>query len=155
MSGRVGKVVSINTSAGGVPKRSVLFSNVHSLGLEDDRHISPNHGGPERAICIYSLELIKALRAEGHPIDIGTTGENFTVEDLDWSLMEPGVFVTVGAEVRLEVTTFTTPCKTIEASFTDGKFSRISQKLHPGWSRVYARVVTPGAVKTYSSIIIE
>lgn len=155
MSGRVGRLVSINSSGGGVPKRPVLFSNVNSLGLEDDRHISPNHGGPDRAICIYSLELIKSLRAEGHPIDIGTAGENFTVEDLDWSLMEPGVFVTVGAEVRLEVTSFTTPCKTIAASFAGGKFARISQKLHPGWSRVYARVVMPGAVKTYSSIIIE
>lgn len=155
MSGRVGRIVSINGSGGGVPKRPVLFSNVNSLGLEDDRHISPDHGGPDRAICIYSLELIKALRAEGHPIDIGTAGENFTVEDLDWSLVEPGVFVTVGAEVRLEVTSFTTPCKTIAGSFREGKFSRISQKLHPGWSRVYARVLTAGAVKTYCSIIIE
>jgi MOSC domain-containing protein YiiM len=155
MSGRIGKLVSINSSGGGVPKRPVLFSNVNSLGLEDDRHIDRNHGGPDRAICIYSLELIKALRAEGHPIDIGTAGENFTVEDLDWSLMQPGALVTAGAEVRLEVTSFTTPCKTIAGSFIDGKFSRISQKLHPGWSRVYARVVTPGAVKTYGSIIIE
>lgn len=155
MSERIGKVVSINSSGGGVPKRPVLFSNVNSLGLEDDRHVDPNHGGHERAVCIYSLDLIKALRTEGHPIDVGTAGENFTVEDLDWSLMQPGVFVTVGAEVRLEVTSFTTPCKTIAASFKDGEFVRISQKLHPGWSRVYARVLTPGAVKTYSSIIIE
>jgi MOSC domain-containing protein YiiM len=155
VSGRVGRLASINSSGGGVPKRPVLFANVNSLGLEDDRHNDPNHGGPDRAICIYPLELIKALRAEGHPIDIGTAGENFTVEDLDWSLMQPGVFVTVGAEVRLEVTSFTTPCRTIAASFTDGKFVRISQKLHPGWSRVYARVLIPGEVKTYCSIIIE
>lgn len=155
MSGRIGKLVSINSSGGGVPKRPVLFANVTPLGLEDDRHMDRLHGGPDRAICIYSLELIKALRAEGHPIDIGTAGENFTVEGLDWSLMKPGVTVTVGPDVRLEVTSFTTPCKTIAPSFTGGKFSRISEKLHPGWSRVYARVLTAGPVKTYSSIIIE
>ena len=155
MSGRTGKVVSINSSGGGVPKRPVLFANVNALGLEDDRHIDRNHGGPDRAICLYSLDLIKKLRAEGHPIDIGTAGENLTVEDLDWSLMQPGVKLTVGGEVRLEVTSFTVPCKTIAASFTDGKFARISEKVHPGWSRVYARVLQPGEVKTYSSIIIE
>jgi MOSC domain-containing protein YiiM len=28
----------------------------------------------------------------------------------------------------------------------DGEFVRISQKLHPGWSRVYARVLTEGEI---------
>lgn len=155
MSGRTGKLVSINSSAGGVPKRPVLFANVNALGVEGDAHVSVNHGGPDRAICIYSLDLIKALRAEGHPIDIGTAGENFTVEDLDWSLMQPGARIAAGPDVRLELTSFTTPCKTIAGSFTDGRFARISEKLHPGWSRLYARVLATGEVKTYGSIIIE
>jgi MOSC domain-containing protein YiiM len=38
------------------------------------------------------------------------------------------------------------PCKTIKASFIDGKFIRIAQKLHPGWSRVYARVLSEGQI---------
>ena len=155
MSGRTGKVVSINSSGGGVPKRPVLFSNVNRLGLEDDRHVDRNHGGPDRAICIYSLDLIKVLRAEGHPIDVGTAGENLTVENIDWSLMEPGATLTVGPEVRLEITSFTTPCKTIADSFIEKKFSRISQKVNPGWSRVYARVLNAGEIKAYCSIIIE
>ena len=155
MSGRSGKLISINSSGGGVPKRPVLFATVNSLGLEDDRHIDRNHGGPERAICLYSIELISALRAEGHPIDIGTAGENFTVEDLDWSLVKPGVKMSVGGEVQLEVTSFTSPCKTIAGSFAGGAFKRISEKLHPGWSRVYARVLTQGTVESGSSIIIE
>lgn len=155
MSGRTGNLISINSSGGGVPKLPVLFSLVNSLGLEADRHIHREHGGPERAICLYSFELIQQLRAEGHPIDIGTAGENFTVEGLDWSLMQPGARIAVGAEVRLEVTSFTTPCKTIAASFTGGQFVRISQKLHPGWSRVYSRVASTGAVEAGSSIIIK
>lgn len=155
MSGRNGKLISINSSGGGVPKRPVLFSFVNSLGLEDDRHIDRNHGGPDRAICLYSIELIRALRAEGHPIDVGTAGENFTVEGLDWSLIEPGVQLAVGPEVRLEITSFTSPCKTIAGSFAGGGFKRISQKAHPGWSRVYSKVLTPGKVETGSSITIE
>ncbi len=156
MSGRTGRLISINSSGGGVPKLPVLFAVVSSLGLEDDRHNDlVHHGGPDRAICIYSVERIEALRAEGHPIDVGTVGENFTVEGVDWSLVQPGSKLAVGPEVRLEVTSFTIPCKTIRASFADGRFSRISQKVHPGWSRVYARVVTPGRVENGSSIIIE
>lgn len=155
MAGRSGKLISINSSGGGVPKRPVLFSAVNSLGLVDDRHVDEHHGGPERAICLYPIEHIRALRAEGHPIDIGTTGENFTVEGLDWSLMVPGTRLAVGPQVRLEVTSFTVPCKTIAGSFTDGLFKRISQKVNPGWSRVYSKVVVPGAIQAGCSIIIE
>lgn len=155
MSGRIGKLVSINLSAGGVPKLPVPSASMDLLGLEEDSHRSRDHGGPDRAICLYSVELIRALREEGHPIDIGTAGENFTVEDLDWSMMVPGARVAAGREVLLEVTSYTNPCKTIAGSFIGGGFKRIAQKLHPGWSRVYARVVVPGKVEKGSSIIIE
>jgi len=155
MAGKSGKLVSINSSNGGVPKRSAPTANVTHLGLEDDRHIDRNHGGPDRAICIYPIELIQALRDEGHSISVGTTGENFTVQDLDWSLIAPGLALSVGSEVRLEVTSFTNPCKTIAASFAGGRFSRISQKLHPGWSRVYARVLEEGAVAIGDSVTIS
>ncbi len=155
MGGRTGRLISINSSGGGVPKRPVLFAAVNSLGLEDDRHVDEDHGGPDRAICLYPIEHIKALRAEGHRIDIGTAGENFTVEGLDWSLVVPGARLAVGAEVRLEVTSFTSPCKTIAASFKDGLFKRISEKVNPGWSRVYAKVTQEGTVESACSIIIE
>jgi len=92
------------------------------------------------------LERIHSLQSEGHPIDIGTVGENITVEGIDWDLIAPGVRLQVGDEVVLEIDSFTDPCKTIKGSFIDGKFVRISQKLHPGWSRVYARVLSEGQV---------
>jgi MOSC domain-containing protein YiiM len=57
------------------------------------------------------------------------------------------VRIKLGEEVVLEVASFTSPCKTIKQSFIDGEFVRISQKLHPGWSRVYARVVTEGEIR--------
>ena len=41
----------------------------------------------------------------------------------------------------LEVTRATSPCYKIAASFEAGDFARVSQKRHPGWSRLYARVV--------------
>jgi MOSC domain-containing protein YiiM len=39
------------------------------LGLEGDgHHDSKHHGGAERAVCLYGLEQIQALQAEGHAI---------------------------------------------------------------------------------------
>jgi MOSC domain-containing protein YiiM len=143
----IGVVVSVNVSNGGVPKKRISGAQVSLLGVvgdaQDDKE---HHGGPERAVCLYSLERIHALQAEGHPIDVGTAGENITVEGLDWDLVVPGVRLRIGDEVLLEVASFTNPCKTIKGSFIDGKFVRIAQKLHPGWSRVYARVISEGNI---------
>jgi MOSC domain-containing protein YiiM len=144
---RIGTLVSINLSRGGVPKRRVGDAKVSQLGLQGDAQNDKNHGGPERAVCVYSLERIHALQAEGHPIDVGTAGENVTVEGIDWDLVVPGVRIRLGDEVLLEVTDFTDPCKTIRESFIDGRFVRISEKVHPGWSRVYARVLSEGEIR--------
>lgn len=143
----IGKVVSINVSAGGVPKSRVSDAKVSLLGLVGDaQNDAKHHGGTDRAVCLYSMERIRALRAEGHPIDIGTAGENVTVEGIDWDMIVPGTRLRLGDEVLLEVVSFTDPCKTIRASFIDGRFVRIAQKLHPGWSRVYARVLSEGRI---------
>ena len=144
---RIGTLISINVSGGGVPKRRVNGATVSRLGLQGDAQDDKrNHGGPERAVCVYSLERIRSLQAEGHPIDVGTAGENVTVEGIDWDRIVPGARLRLGNDVVLEIASFTSPCKTIRASFIDGEFVRISQKLHPGWSRVYARVVSEGQI---------
>jgi len=101
---------------------------------------------------VYSLERIRGLQAEGHPIEIGTVGENVTVEGIDWDLVVPGSHIRLGEQVRLEVASFTDPCKTIRESFIDGRFVRISQKLHPGWSRVYARVLSEGEIRSGDAV---
>jgi MOSC domain-containing protein YiiM len=99
-------------------------------------------------VCVYSLERIRALQAEGHPIDVGTAGENVTVEGIDWDLVVPGARLRLGQAVIVEVASFTTPCKTIRESFIDEQFVRISHKLHPGWSRVYTRVLSEGEIRS-------
>ena len=145
--GGIGTLVSINISGGGVPKNGISDAQVSRLGLVGDaQNDTKHHGGTERAVCVYSLERISSLQDEGHPIDVGTAGENLTVEGIDWDLVVPGVQLHVGDDVFLEVASFTNPCKTIRESFIDGKFVRIAQKLYPGWSRVYARVISEGQV---------
>ena len=146
---RIGTVFSINVSNGGVPKKSVAGAKVSLSGLAGDAHEDTiGHGGLDRAVCIYSVERIRALQKEGHPIEAGTVGENLTIEGIDWDLVVPGSQLRVGDEVVLEVASFTNPCKTIKRSFSDEKFVRIAQKLHPGWSRVYARVLSEGQIRS-------
>ncbi len=143
-----GTLASINISGGGVPKRRINGVKVARLGLlNDDQNDKVHHGGPDRAVCIYSLQKVLALREEGHPIEPGSVGENLTVDGLVWELVMPGVRLRIGESVVLEVTSFTSPCKTIRRAFTDGRFVRISQKVHPGWSRVYARVIDEGDLR--------
>jgi MOSC domain-containing protein YiiM len=148
-----GVLASINVSTGGVPKRRITGAQVTRLGLTNDaQNDTIHHGGPERAVSVYSLERIRALQAEGHPIDVGTAGENVTVEGIDWDLVVPGARLRLGQAVILEVASFTTPCKTIRESFIDEQFVRISHKLHPGWSRVYTRVLSEGEIRSGDTV---
>ena len=138
---------SINVSGGGVPKMPRESCVVRRNGLEGDRQRDlENHGGPARAVSVYSMERIEALRAEGHPIAPGTIGENLTLAGLPWNDMRPGVRLEVG-EVLLEFASYAAPCQIIAASFSDGRVVRVSEKVHPGWSRLYARVLKEGTLR--------
>jgi MOSC domain-containing protein YiiM len=140
-------VVQINISPGGVPKLPVASARVIANGLEGDGHRDlEHHGGPERALCIFSLEQIRALQVEGHTITPGAIGENLTLEGLDWERVQPGAVLELGERVRIEITRYTSPCFNIRPSFLGGDFARVSQKRHPGWSRVYAKVLQPGTI---------
>ena len=141
-------IAQINVSPGGVPKLPIPSARVTELGLEGDAHRElEHHGGPERALCLFALEQIRALQAEGHSISPGAIGENLTVEGLDWERVTPGSRLELGDAVVIEVTRYTSPCLTIKKSFRDGDYSRVSQKKHPGSSRVYARVIKTGAIQ--------
>jgi MOSC domain-containing protein YiiM len=141
-----GELVSINISLGGVPKLPVGEGLITPEGVLGDYQADRKyHGGPDRAISLYSLELIEALQREGHPITIGSIGENFTIKGIPWAVVGPGVFLAVG-EVKLVVTSFTTPCRTIRNSFLGSHISRVGQRPNPGWSRVYAKVLQGGKV---------
>ena len=140
-----GYIHQLNRSNGGVPKLPVAEAQLTETGLDGDRQrYKVFHGGPRRALCLYSLEVIERLRAEGHPIYPGSAGENVTVAGLTWSRLAPGCRLALGDEVVVEITSYATPCRTIRGSFGEGQFKRISQKQHAGESRLYASVVRTG-----------
>ena len=147
-----GTVVGLQRSGGGVPKLPIDEARVLLTGVEGDwQRDRRHHGGPDRAVCIYSKDLIDALATEGHPIAPGTVGENVTVSGVPWNTMRPGARVAIGTAL-LELTDFAPPCTTIRHSFVREEFKRISEKVHPGWSRVYARVIREGVIRMGDSV---
>jgi len=146
----------ISVSDGGVPKKPVLEARVTLRGIEGDRQRNVKiHGGPDRAVCLYSLDVIEQLQQAGHSIEPGCSGENLTLAGLDWRLVQPGVRLTVGPDVELEVMSFTSPFRYNARWFHGGDYQRISQKKHPGWSRVYAKVLKDGVVRPGDKVEVK
>ncbi|MEC8955133.1 MAG: MOSC domain-containing protein [Candidatus Thermoplasmatota archaeon] len=150
-------VHSINISTeGGVPKMPIGKAEVRFAGVKGDFNrfrTEKKKGIGTRAVTLFSLELIHQLQKEGHAIDVGTTGENITVEGVDWPSLSVGTRMMVG-DVLLELSEPTAPCSQISKSFVDGAFSRIDHELEIGWSRWCASVIEEGHVEVGSQVIV-
>ncbi|HSE57279.1 MAG TPA: MOSC domain-containing protein [Nitrospiraceae bacterium] len=143
-----GRLHQINISDGGVPKLPVAEAMITVDGVSGDRQRNRSvHGGRDRALCLFSLERIESLRQEGHTIYPGASGENLTLVGLNWSAVRPGDRLRIGETVELELTSYTTPCRYNAHWFLGGDYGRISHKRHPGWSRLYAKVLREGLVR--------
>jgi len=135
------KVAALSISRGGVPKLPVMSARVTALGLAGDLHTNKKlHGGPDKAVCLFSLDVIAALRDEGHPITPGATGENVTLAGVPWHELAAGDVLELG-DVIVQLTTMTDPCKKIAAAFADGNAWNI---VAPTRTRWYARVLVEG-----------
>jgi MOSC domain-containing protein YiiM/N-acetylglutamate synthase-like GNAT family acetyltransferase len=142
------RVLSVNISAGGVPKLPVGQAQVGRFGLEGDGHREDTvHGGPYRAVCLFAMEVIERLQAEGHPVEPGSVGENLTTVGVEWSTLAPGTQARIGERLVIELTGDAGPCSTQRPNFSDGRVARISILTHPSDSRMYARVVSEGVVR--------
>ena len=150
-----GLVHSINISSGGVPKRMVDSANIGKKGVEGDfnRFRDGRGGDPGRAVCIFSLERIEELKREGHPIEVGSTGENLTIRGVEWDSLVEGSRLEVG-DVVMELSEPCAPCSKIGESFIGRRFGRVDHEQEFGWSRWLARVVREGRVSVGDSVNI-
>ncbi len=153
---KIGQILQININPkGGVPKQPVASTRVTANGVAGDKQRNRRfHGGPQRAVSLYSYEHIQALEAEGHPITPGSTGENLTIRGLDWAALNVGDQLQIGDRLRIEITGYAAPCSNIVASFASGEITRISQKLHPGWSRLYAKVLADAEARVGDVVVV-
>ncbi len=151
-----GTVHQINVNPkGGVPKHRIDSTRIELDHVAGDKQRNLKvHGGPLRAVCLYSLELIHKLNEEGHPIKPGDIGENLTLAGIDWNALPIGSRLKIGDEVQLEITSHTIPCANINFAFCKNS-TRVSQELHPGWSRLYAKVLKTGLIRIGDSVRVE
>ena len=152
-----GVIHSVNVSQnGGVPKLPVRAAIIRYEGVEGDHNrfrTERKEGDPGRAVNIFSLERIRQLREEGHSIEVGSTGENLTIEGMDWGSLEVGMVLKVG-EAAISLSEPCAPCSKIGGSFVGKDFSRIDHDKEAGWSRWSAKVIEEGAVSVGDPVSI-
>ena len=151
-AGSRGQIASINVShPGGVPKRPIDRTVITTRGLIGDgqRTKEPVHGGPEKAVCLFGVEQIRRVNADGHHLYPGALGENLTVSGLDLGGLASGDRLRIGDPATgpiIELSDPAAPCKNIAGSFEDWRIARVSHKVRPEDSRWYARVLREGPV---------
>jgi hypothetical protein len=87
-----GRLVQLNVSPGGMPKLAVPEAMVSEEGVAGDWQLNRKyHGGPKRAVCLYSVELLAGLSADtGVELLPGQIGENFTTTGIDLQHLHSG-----------------------------------------------------------------
>jgi MOSC domain-containing protein YiiM len=141
-----GALVQVNVSGGGMPKLAVEGEvRVSVDGVVGDWQRNRKwHGGPNRAVCIFSVELYRWLR-EDHGIDLvnGAVGENFTTEGIDLNRLAKGDRLRVGGQggCVVELTDVRVPCRQLK--MWDGDLP----ELIVGRSGWVGKVVTEGVVR--------
>lgn len=137
-----GKLIQLNVSPGGMPKLPVASARVTVDGIEGDWQLNRKyHGGPDRAVCIFSEELYSWLRDDyGIDLQSGSVGENFTMRGIDLDAVGPGDRLRVGACV-IEITAVRVPCRNLK------KWHEDLHKIIEGRSGWVAKVIEEGEVK--------
>ena len=143
-----GVLAQLNVSSGGMPKLPVMFARVTAGGIEGDRQRNLKyHGGPDRAVCLYSEELYEELRDAGVEVSAGAVGENFTTRGVDLRKLAKGDRLRVGGEGAeggcvIELTDVRVPCNQLK------KWDPELPELIVGRSGWVARVIEEGIVRS-------
>ncbi len=140
---------------GGVPKPSVKTLHIVESGcIGDKQNDTKHHGGPNRAVCLFSHEVLQTLQQEGHSIFPGSVGENILLNGIQWANISIGSQLEFD-QVVLEVTSDAPPCRTIKDSFLNESSKRISVKIEPESTRWYAKVIQAGVVAVGEAVILN
>ena len=137
-----GVLTHLNVSRGGMPKLPVMFANVTASGIEGDKQRNLKyHGGPDRAVCLFSEELYDELKDAGVDMQPGSVGENFTTRGIDYRKLAKGDQLRVGETCIIELTDVRVPCRQLKVWDAD------LPELIVGRSGWVAKVVRDGLAR--------
>jgi MOSC domain-containing protein YiiM len=142
-----GTVIAVCVSAGGIPKHPVASARVSASGVEGDEQRYRYHGGPDRAVCLFSIEDYAKLARDGVAARApGAFGENLLTQGLDFERLRAGDKLEVGDDVLLEIHDVREPCGTLRS--LDARFPQ----LMLGRSGFLCRVLRGGELRAGSTI---
>jgi MOSC domain-containing protein YiiM len=159
----IGNVVSINIKSKvegerGIPKHRIDVAEITKTGVSTDFNLyryEEKQNTENRAVLIYTTDLIEQLNNEGWPINIGDLGENLTISDIKYSELDIGDQLTSG-DVVLEISEICNPCNNLSVLSYVGK-ERITEfmktiKGRRGW---YAKVIEEGTINIDDKIALS
>ena len=111
---RSASVLAVSVSEGGIPKRPVSSATVARTGIVGDGRNHAKHIRPDRAICLFDLEILEQLVCEGFRTHTGAAGENLTVVGLHVQEMSPGTVLKIG-DVTLKLEQPRKPCYVLDS----------------------------------------
>ena len=149
-----GKVVQISTKSKvpgetGLPKHPVDNAEVTEMGVGNDYNnyrMEEKDGTKDRAVLLYTRDMVDQLNQEGWPVRNGDLGENLMIEGISYDRLEIGSRLKIG-DIEVEVAEICNPCSNLRALDYVGK-EKITEfiqtmKGRRGW---YARVLKEGTV---------
>lgn len=163
-----GKILQVNISRGGVPKRPIFHGKLTRTGFDGDSFAHPRiHGGPSQSVLLIANETIQHLAALGFPVYPGALGENLTTTGLDPKQWRSGQQFHVGS-ARIELTNPRVPCRTLDLYRSANNGNPIQKEIysaavkrgdtsavHWGSSGFYARVLQEGEISLGDIIVLE
>lgn len=133
---------------------------VGSNGLAGDRQADHvNHGGPDKAICVYPAAHYPSWRDDlrqalnNATFDYGAFGENFTVQGLTEEDICVGDIYAVGPEVVVQVSQPRQPCWKLARKWQVKDLTALAVATgRTGW---YFRVITGGTVPVGATVTLQ
>jgi MOSC domain-containing protein YiiM len=116
---------------------------LQDYGMDDDAHADSNS---HRQVSLMAIESIEKMRKLGLDVGPGDFAENLTTEGMDLVSLPVGTEVSVGNEVKLEITQIGKECHTKCAIYRT-----VGQCIMPE-EGVFTRVVRGGTIKTGDEI---
>jgi len=135
------RIVAVNISPGGIPKSPIDVGTVTSSGLLGDGHNHEKHNTPLQALCLFDVEGIEELKAEGYPLYPGAIGENVTIEGMDVDELEIGDRLRFSGGIEVEITKRRKPCYVLDEIDPTLKKALIDR------CGVYAKIVRDGELR--------
>ena len=127
---------------------------LRALGFDGDGVADKkNHGGPDKAICVYSLDHYPFWeKTLGIKLPVAAFGENLSVSNLKEEEVCIGDVFQLGT-ATVQITQPRQPCGTLAARY--GRTDLIKFVIDSGFTGFYLRVVKEGMVELGTPLILK